>query len=116
VCADGRAIKEGHAERHAALLDEVEQALPNAPLRPADEQLRRQPPRAEFGRDPAPLGAVLVPPEDRRDGPPQVLGRCLPTRPHLVDQRLPLGPSGVRENLASIPISHAESMGTASKL
>src|SRR3954465_4265133 len=48
VSPDGGAIDEGHAERDAALLDKVEQVLPHALLGPADEELCRQPPRAEF--------------------------------------------------------------------
>jgi hypothetical protein len=34
-------------------------------------------PRTQFGGDTAPFRAVLVPPEDRRDRPPQFLGRGL---------------------------------------
>ena len=36
------AVEEGHAQRDVVLLDEVEQALPDALLRPPEEQLRRQ--------------------------------------------------------------------------
>jgi len=97
VRADAGAIEEGHAERDAAALHEFQQALPDALLRPTDEQLRGQPPRAKLGRDAAPLGAVLMAPEDRRDRPPQVLRRRLPVRPNLFDQRFPDDPGRVRK-------------------
>ena len=86
------------------LLDEIEQAFPDALLRPANEQLRRQPPRAKLGRDAAPLRAVLVPPENRRDRPPQLFGRRLPARPDLLDQRLPYRPRRIRQNLCGAHI------------
>jgi hypothetical protein len=35
------------------LLDEIKQALQDALLRPANKELRRQPPRTQFGRDTA---------------------------------------------------------------
>ena len=66
VRTDGGAVEESHAEGDAALLDQAEEALPDAEPGPADEGLRRLPPGPEFGRDAPPLGAVLVPPEDRR--------------------------------------------------
>jgi|SRR3712207_3990104 len=113
--ADVRAIEERHAERDPALLHQLEQALPDALLGPAEEQLRGQPPRAEFGRDAAPLGPVLLPPEDRRDGPAQTLRRRLAARSALFDQRLPDRPSRVREDLAPAPFCHAPNMETAFK-
>src|SRR4051794_19525033 len=82
-----------HAKRDVVLLDEIEQPLPDAPLRPTNEELRRQPPRTQFGGDAAPLRAVLVSPENRRDRPSQLLGRRLSARPHRLDQRLPNRPS-----------------------
>src|SRR3712207_984143 len=107
VGADARAVEGGHAQRDPAPLRQLVQALPEAPLGPAGEQRRGQPPRAKFGRDAAPLGPVLVPPENRRDGPPQLLGRCLAAGPHLFDQRLPGRPRRVGEDLAPVPIRHA---------
>src|SRR3954453_21120942 len=78
VSPDIGAIEEGHAKRDVVLLGEIEQALPDAPLRPADEQLCCQPPRTQLSWDAAPLRAVLVPPENRRDRPAQLFGRVFP--------------------------------------
>jgi hypothetical protein len=116
VSPDGGAIDEGHAERDAALLDKVEQVLPHALLGPADEELCRQPPRAEFGRNAAPLGPVLMPPDDRRDGPSQLLRRCLAAGPHRLDQRLPDRPDRIRENLNTTTFCHAQNIEIAFKL
>src|SRR5690348_1666297 len=97
VSPDVGAVEEAHAQRKVVLLDEIEQAFPNTLLRPANEKLRCQPPRTQFSRDAAPFRAVLVPPENRRDGPPQFLRRRLAARPNLFDQRLPHSPCRVRE-------------------
>src|SRR3954469_6101702 len=67
VGANGGAVEKGHAEGDPALLDQVEQALPDPEMRPADEGLRRLPPGPELAGDTPPLGAVLVPPEDGLD-------------------------------------------------
>src|SRR3954447_22497897 len=101
------AVEKGHAKRDAVLLDQLEQALPDTLLRPANEQLRCQPPRTKLGRDAAPLRAVLVPPENRRDRPSQLLRRCLAMRPDRLDQWLPNRPRRVRENLSAVPFAHA---------
>ena len=116
VSPDVGAIDEAHAKRDVVLLDEIEQAFPDALLRPANEQLRGQPPGPQLGRDAAPLRAVLMPPENRRDRPPQLFGRRLPAWPDLLDQRLPNRPRRVRQNLTSIPICHAPNIGTVIKI
>jgi hypothetical protein len=116
VSPDVGAVEKGHAKRDAVLLDEIEQALPDALLRPANEELRRQPPRTQFGRDAAPLRAILVPPENRRDCPPQFLRWRLAARPDLFDQRLPYRPRHVRQNLTSTPICHPPNIGTVIKI
>jgi hypothetical protein len=54
---------------------------------------------AELGRYAPPPGPVLVAPDDRLDGPPQVRVRRLAVRPDLVDQRRELTPrASVRTN------------------
>ena len=60
--------------------------------------------------------AVLVPPEDRRDCPPQLLRWRLAARPDLFDQRLPYRPRRVRQNLTSTPICHPPNIGTVIKI
>src|SRR3954471_12102627 len=48
VSPDVGAVEKGHAKRDVALLDEIEQALPDTLLGPADEQLCGQPPRTKL--------------------------------------------------------------------
>ena len=110
------AVEEGHAQRDVVLLDEIEQALSDVLLRSANKELRSQPLRTQFGRDTAPLRAVLVPPEDRRNRPPQFLRRRLAARPDLFDQRLPNRPGRVRQNLIAVRFSHAQNIGIVIKL
>jgi hypothetical protein len=109
--ADVGAVEEGHAKRHAALLHQIEQALPDAKARPADEGLGRLPPGAEFARDGPPLGAILVPPEDRLDGLPQVVMRHLAVRSDLVDQRLQLRPPRICQNVDARNARHPGQLG-----
>jgi hypothetical protein len=116
VSTDISAIEKDHAKRDVVLLDEIAQTLPDALLCPADEQLRCQPPRAKLSRNAAPLRAIPVPPENRRDRPPQFLGRRLAPRPDLLDQRLPNRPRRIRQNLPPILIRHTQNIGTVSKL
>ena len=115
VGPDVGAIDEGHAQGHATRLHQLGPALPYALPRPADEQLRRQPPGAELGRDAAPLGPILAPPEYRRNRPPQFLRRCRATRAHLLDQPLPYCPDRIGEDPASASMRHARSIGRLRK-
>src|SRR3712207_4520125 len=71
----------------------------------------RLPPRPEFAGDAPPLGAVLVPPEDRLDRLPQVLVRHLAVRPDLVDQRLQLSPPRVAQNVNARVRRHPRQFG-----
>jgi hypothetical protein len=112
VSPDVGAVDEGHAERHALLLHQRQQALPDTSLGPADEDLRRQPPRLEIVRHAAPLRAVLMPPEDRRNGPAQLLQRCFAVWPGLLDQRLPHCPDRIREKPAVFTLRHISSIRT----
>ena len=115
VSPDGGAIDEGHAKRDVVLLDEIEQTFPDALLRPADEQLCCQPPRAQLTGDAAPLRAVLMPPKDRRERPPQVLRWRLVTRSYRLNQRFPNRPCRVRKNLIAVPLPYTQKMGTVFK-
>src|SRR5215217_7000740 len=72
-----------------ALLGQEQPALPHAQMRPADEGLSRPRPGAELSGYGAPLGPVLMPPEDGRDRAPQILRRGLALGPARLDQRLP---------------------------
>ena len=106
------AVEKGHAEGDTALLDQVEQALPDPEMRPADEGLRRLPPGPELTGDTAPLGAVLVPPEDGLDRLPQVGVRHLAGRPDRVDQRLQLRPPRVCQNVNARVLRHPRQLRT----
>ena len=73
VRPDDRPIHKDHAQRGPVRgLGDLEQALPDAELGPAQEGLRGHPPRAEFSRDGAPFGAVLHALEDGFDSPAQI--------------------------------------------
>jgi hypothetical protein len=115
VRPDRRAVEEGHAQRNAALLGEVEQLLPHTETSPADKHLRRPPPRPKVGRHTAPLGSVLVPPNDRLDRPAQVMGRCLPARTACLNERLKNRPLIIRQNDKSVSINHARYIGAIIK-
>src|SRR3954464_9910209 len=112
VGANGGAVEKGHAEGDPALLDQVEQALPDPEMRPADEGLRRLPPGPELAGDTPPLGAVLVPPEDGLDRLPQVVVSHLAVWPDLVDQRLQLRPPRVCQNVNARVLRHPRQLGT----
>src|SRR5215210_346375 len=84
--------------RGPALLGEEQQALPHAQARPAEEGLSRPRPGTKLSRDGAPLGAVLMPPDDGRDRAPQILGRGLALGPAGLDQRLQPRPLRVRQH------------------
>ena len=87
VRPDARAVEERHPEFDAALLREGEQPLPHAEARPADEGLRRHPPRPKPGGDRPPLGAVHAAPYDRAHRPAQVRGRHLRVQAARLHQR-----------------------------
>jgi hypothetical protein len=107
VSTDAAAVEKGYVERHALLLHQIEQALPNTGLGSADEEMYRQPPGPKIVWDAAPLGAVLVPPENGWDGSPEVL-RCFAERPDLLDQWLPHCPDRIRETGRPCPSSYSE--------
>src|SRR5918912_3138825 len=117
VRADVGAVEERHAECDTLRLCGLQQALPHAKPGPADEGLRRGPPRTQLCRDGAPLGAVLVPPDDGFDGPAQVVVPGLAARAALFDQGRQLRPLCIRKNLhlASYPPRTAD-RGTPQEL
>jgi len=75
------------SEGDAPLLHEGEQPLPDTQARPADEHLSGTPPRTKVGGDGAPLGPVLVPPQDGAHRPAEILRR-LTLRAARLHQRL----------------------------
>jgi hypothetical protein len=70
-------VEINYAERHVLPPYQRQQALSDTSLDPADEELRRQPPRTEIVGNAAPFGTILVPPEDGGDGSLEVLRRRL---------------------------------------
>jgi hypothetical protein len=91
--ADDGAVEEHHAKfEPMALLHQPVQALPHPEPRPADEGLRRHPPRSQLGRDRPPLGPVLLPPHNRLDGSTERPDWPRRPWPDLVQQRLEFTP------------------------
>ena len=73
VCADVSTVQKRHAQFHALLLHQHQQPFPSSQLRPADERLRRLPPRPKFSRYAAPLSAILAVPDNYLDCLAQIL-------------------------------------------
>ena len=71
----------------------------DSPTHPADQGLGGPPPRPQFRRNRAPLGAVLMAPENGLDRAPQVLWPCLAVPPAL-----PCGRTGMAR-CATVSIS-----------
>src|SRR6185312_11224767 len=65
---------------------------------PADEELSRPRPGPQVRRDGPPLGAVLMPPDDRREGAAQILRLRLTLGPTRLNQRLQAHPVRVRQH------------------
>ena len=95
---DVPAIKERHAELEAALLNQIQQALPPAELCTADEGLRRHPPEPALIRQGAPLCAIVLALDDRALGATQMLRRNLGMRATRIGQRLEQRPRRVCEH------------------
>src|SRR5215217_6369105 len=98
-CASPSIRSQAPSRDPATLLRQPQHSLPGAQPRPAAEGLRRHPPRAQLGRDLAPLRATVVPPDDRLDGAAQVVRLRLVPRTARRDprgQQLPQGPLGLR--------------------
>ncbi len=85
-------------------LDPAEELFPDAEAGPADEGLGRHPPRAVMRRDRAPVGVVPMPPEDRVDGPLEIVRLRLAARPAAFEQWHEYGP--LRLGQHQIPLAH----------
>ena len=116
VRPDGSAVDNRHVKRDPTLMHQLEPTFLDALPGPVDEQLCSQPPRAKLRGDAAPLGLVLVPSRDCRNGPPQPFRRRLAARPNLFGRRLPHRSTCVHENLTPTPIHHASNMSALIKL
>jgi hypothetical protein len=101
VCPHVRAVEEHHPELNAALLHKVEQLFPNAGTGPADEDLRRSPPRTQFLRNGPPFGAVLMPLEDGRERALQILRRLLGLGQAGINRRLQFSQLRVTQHRSS---------------
>src|SRR3954470_15964691 len=64
VSPDAGAVEKGHPELDPARLGQAQPPLPHAQVGPADEGLSRPRPGTQVSRNGAPLGAVLMPPDD----------------------------------------------------
>src|SRR4051812_13469435 len=98
VGADAGAVQKRHPELDPALLGEEKQLLPHAQVGPADEGLSGARPGPQLSWDGAPLGPVLMPPNDRRDRAPQILRRGFALGPAYLDQRLKAHPVRIRQH------------------
>src|SRR3954451_16619547 len=65
--ADAGGAQKRHPELDAALLGQMQEPLPHAQARPADEGLSRPRPGPQVSGDGAPLRSILMLPEDGRD-------------------------------------------------
>src|SRR4051812_2479296 len=113
VRPDRAAVEERHAQRDAvALLRQLHQTLPYAMVAPADEGLRRHPPRSQMGRNAAPFRAILMPPDDRLNGAAEVLVLRLVRRAALLDQRCQVSPLSISQNAITSLVCHGLNIGT----
>src|SRR3954471_11766703 len=101
VSPDAGAVQKRHPKLDASLLGQEQQTLPHAEVGPADEHLRRAGPGTQLSRDGAPLGAVRMPPDDRRNRAPQILWCGLALGPARLNQRLQVHPCSVRQHRSS---------------
>src|SRR5215212_5693094 len=101
VGPDAGAVQKGHPELDPTLLGEEQQALPDTQVGPAEEGLSRPRPGTKLRRDGAPLGPVLMPPDDRQERAAQILWCGLALGPARLDQRLQVHPCSVRQHRSS---------------
>src|SRR4051795_10517070 len=112
VGTDAGAVEKGHPQLDAApLLRQFQQAFPDAVAVPAPEGLLAHPPRPQFRRDVPPGRPFLVPPDDGRDGPAQVVMLGLVRRTAPLDQRRQLVPLLVRQDPVLGSTAHPIDMG-----
>src|SRR3954451_6295359 len=95
---DAGAVQKRHPKSDPPPLGQEQQPLPDTQVSPANEGLSRPRPRPEVGRDGAPLGPVLMPPDDGRDCTTEVLGRGLALGPARLNQRLQPHPLCIRQH------------------
>ena len=113
VRPDGGAVEERHAQLEPlALLRQLQETLPHTMVAPADEGLRRHPPRPQIARNAAPLRAILVPPDDRLDGAAEVLVLRLVRWAALLNQWCQLSPLRIGQNAITSFICHGPNIGT----
>src|SRR4051795_11526178 len=98
VRPDAGAVQKRHPELDPARLGEEQQALPDTQAGPAEEDLGRPRPRPQLSRNGAPLGSILMPPDDRRQRAPQILRLRLTLGPTRLNQRLQAHPVRVRQH------------------
>src|SRR4051794_26564332 len=98
VSPNAGAVQKRHPKLHAPLLGQKQQLLPDTQASPADEGLSRSRPGTKLSRDGAPLGPVLMPPDNGRNRAPQILGRGLALGAACLDQRLQVHPCSVRQH------------------
>src|SRR3954454_3319159 len=96
VGPDAGAVQKRHPELNPTLLGQEPQPLPDTQVSPADKGLGRPRPGTQVSRDGAPLGAVLMPPDDRRERAAQILRLRLTLGPTRLNQRLQAHPVRVR--------------------
>jgi hypothetical protein len=112
VGPDRAAVEERHPQLDPlALLHLFQQTLPYAMAAPADEGLRRHPPRPQMRRNAAPFGAVVMPPHDRLDGAAEVLVLRLVSWAALLDQRCQVSPLRIGQNAITSFICHTLNIG-----
>ncbi len=113
VSPDVRAIQKSHAQRHSVVvLNQFEQAFPHPQFRPADEKLRRPPPRTQLSGDTSPFRTILMTPEDRCYRTPQIMGRCLAPWPNRLNQRFPDRPCLISESACSVSFFNPYNIGS----
>ena len=113
VGADRAAVEERHPQLEPrARLRLFQQTLPRAMVAPADEGLRRHPPRSQMGRNAAPFRAIFVPPDDRLNAAAEVLVLGLVRRAALLDQRGQSSPLRICQNAITSFICHGPNIGT----
>jgi hypothetical protein len=112
VGPDRGAIEERHPQLDPlALLRPRQQTLPSAMAAPADERLRRHPPRPQVWRDAAPFCAILMPPDDRLDGAAEIDVLGFVRRAALLDERCQLSPLGICQNAITSLVCHGLNIG-----
>ena len=113
VSSDRGAVEERHPQLDPlALLRLLQQTLPNAMAAPADEGLRRHPPRPQMRRNTAPFRTILVPPDDCLNRASEIVVLGLVGRAALFDQRCQFVPLNICQNAITTFFCHDPNIGT----